>query len=219
MLETVIFDVDGTLVDTVDLHAASWAQTFRQFGHPMRVEAVRAQIGKGGDQLMPALLPAEVVRREGEAMETYRRELFQRDMLPRARAFPKVPELFGRIREDGRRIVLASSGNPEEIAYFRRLAGIDGLVDATVTAADAERSKPCPDIFVAALGGTDAAAALVVGDTPYDAEAAARAGIPAIGLLSGGFAPVALHAAGCIALYKDPAELLARYESSPLARH
>ncbi len=217
-MKAVIFDVDGTLVDTVDLHAASWVATFRHFGHAVAFEDVRAQIGKGGDQLMPHFLPEDVVQREGEAVEAFRKDLYMREMIGRARAVPGVAELFRRIRADGRRVVLATSGKPDELAHYKALAGIEDLVDAATTSEDAERSKPHPDIFLAALDGLPPGQAIVVGDSPYDAEAAAKAGLRTIGLRSGGFPEATLREAGCIALYDDPAALLHAYDSSPLGQ-
>jgi HAD superfamily hydrolase (TIGR01509 family) len=217
-VKAVIFDVDGTLVDTVDLHAGSWVATFRHFGREIPFDAVRAQIGKGGDQLMPVFLPEEVVERQGKDMEAFRKDLYLGELIRRARAFPGVADLFRRIRADGRRVILASSGKPEELAHYKELAGIEDLVDAATTSEDAERSKPHPDIFLAALDGLPPDQAIVVGDSPYDAEAAGKAGLRTIGLLSGGFPAEDLRGAGCIALYRDPAELLARYDDSPLAR-
>ncbi len=220
MAKAVIFDVDGTLVDTVDLHAASWVEAFRHFGREVGHAEVRHQIGKGGDQLMPVFLPPEVVERQGKAMESFRKQLYMREMIGRARGFPGVAELFRRIRADGRRVILASSGKPDELEHYKTLAGIEDLVDAATTSEDAERSKPYPDIFQAALGRIAPIApeeAIVVGDTPYDAEAAAEAGLRTVGVLCGGFPEADLRAAGCVRIYRDPADLLARYDSSPLA--
>ncbi len=220
MVKAVIFDVDGTLVDTNDLHAASWAETFRHFGHDVPQDRVRHEIGKGGDQLMPALLPREAVERRGKDMEAFRKDLYMRECLPRARPFPGVPALFERIRAAGQRIVLASSGKADEVERYKEIAGIAGLIDAATTSDDAERSKPFPDIFRAALeriapiGPGDA---VVVGDTPYDAQAAAKAGLRTVGLLCGGFPEDELRRSGVVALYRDPADLLANYERSPLA--
>lgn len=217
-VKAVLFDVDGTLVDTVDLHAESWVRTFRHIGHEVPFEAVRAQIGKGGDQLMPVFLPEDVVDRRGKEMEAFRKGLYMGELIHRARPFPGVAALFRRLRADGRRIILASSGKPEELDHYKTLLGIEGLVDAATTSEDAERSKPFPDIFLAALDGLPADQAIVVGDSPYDAEAAGKAGLRTIGLLCGGFPEQDLRAAGCVALYRDPAELLERYGDSPLAR-
>jgi HAD superfamily hydrolase (TIGR01549 family) len=218
--KAIIFDVDGTLVDTVDLHAASWAETLRHFGRDVTHEEVRRQIGKGGDQLMPVFLPPEVVERRGEEIESFRKDLYMREYIGKARPFPGVPELFRRIRAAGQRVVLASSAKGEELEHYKRLSGIAELLDGATSADDAERSKPFPDIFLAALDRLSpigAAEAVVVGDTPYDAEAAMKAGIRPVGVLCGGFPEAELRAAGCVAIYRDPAELLARYDRSPLA--
>ncbi|MCO6419507.1 HAD family hydrolase [Siccirubricoccus sp. KC 17139] len=220
MVKAVIFDVDGTLVDTNDLHAASWAETFRRFGHEVAPEAVRGQIGKGSDQLMPVFLPRDVVEQRGEEIADARTALFLQDYVGRARAFPGVRPLFQRLREAGQRIVLASSAKGEELARYRELLGVDDLIDEATTSDDAESSKPAPDIFQVALrqlAPLKAAEAVVVGDTPYDAEAAGKAGLRTIGLLCGGFPAAALREAGCIALYRDPADLLAQLDRSPLA--
>lgn len=218
MSRAVIFDVDGTLVDSVDAHADSWTRTFLHFGHPVDRAAVRAQIGKGGDQLIPVFVPLETAERYGADMETYRAGLFRREYLPHLRGFPAVPELFRRLRADGRRIALATSAKKEELADYRRIAGIDGLVDAEVSSDDADHSKPCPDIFLAALErlGMRADAAVAVGDSPWDAQAAGRAGLSAIGLLCGGFPRETLVRAGCVALYDTPAALLDQYDGSPI---
>jgi HAD superfamily hydrolase (TIGR01509 family) len=222
MPKAVIFDVDGTLLDTNDLHATAWVEAFRHFGIEVPYEQVRRQMGKGGDQLLPVFVDAAVLEREGDQIEAFRTELFKRDYLPRARAFPDVRALFKRLQAAGQTIVLATSGKREEVERHMRTADIQDLVDAATTADDAEHSKPAPDIFdaalrrIAPLGADDA---IVVGDTPYDAQAAAKAGLPTVGLLSGGFSKDDLLAAGCIAIYDDPKALLANYERSPLLYH
>jgi HAD superfamily hydrolase (TIGR01509 family) len=219
MTAAVIFDMDGTLIDTVDLHASSWQRTFARFGHEIAYDAIRAQIGKGGDQLMPALLPGKVVDRHGADMEKFRADLFKRAYMPRVKAFPKVRELFLRIQADGGRVALASSSKADELAVFKKAAGIDDLVDEETCSADADRSKPFPDIFEAALDqlGIAPSAAVVIGDSPYDAEAAAKAGIATIGVLCGGFGQDELEEAGCRQIFQDPADLLAHYDASLLA--
>ncbi|HEV3470881.1 MAG TPA: HAD family hydrolase [Pyrinomonadaceae bacterium] len=220
MLKAVIFDIDGTLVDSVDLHARAWQEAFARFGKHIEFERVRYQIGKGGDQLMPVFFSREELDEFGEEMEEFRGELYKREYLPRVRAFPRVRELFERISGDGRRIVLASSAKQDELGEYKRIADIADLVEDETSADDAEKSKPHPDIFEAALGqlrGVPAAEALVVGDTPYDAEAAGKVGLRTVGLLCGGFPAEDLRAAGCIRIYESPADLLARYGDSPLA--
>ena len=220
MPKAVIFDIDGTLVDSVDLHASAWVDTFRHFGIEVSHDAVRSQIGKGGDQLMPVFLSREMVDERGEEIEKFRSDLFKREYLPKVRPFPGVRELFERIRAAGQTVVLASSCKEDELGHYEELAGIKDLVQAATTSSDAERSKPHPDIFEAALeriAPVTAADAVVVGDSPYDAEAAAKAGLRSVGVLCGGFPEEDLRAAGCVAVYRDPQDLLNHYHRSPLA--
>lgn len=220
MPKAVIFDVDGTLIDSVDLHAHAWQDAFRDHGREIAFDEIRGQIGKGGDQLMPVFLDPAELERIGEGLERHRGHILKERYLPRMTAFPKVRELFERVRADGTRIVLASSAKADELEQYKRLARIEDLIDAETSSDDAEKSKPHPDIFQAALqrlGDVRPEDAVVVGDTPYDAEAAGKAGLRTVGLLCGGFPERDLRGAGCIAIYKDPADLLARYERSPLA--
>jgi hypothetical protein len=122
MLKAIIFDIDGTLVDSVDLHARAWQETFRHYGREVEFEKVRHQIGKGGDQLMPVFFPREELERFGEEMEKFRGDLFKREYISRVRAFPQVRELFERIRRDGTRIALASSAKKDELKLQRTRA-------------------------------------------------------------------------------------------------
>lgn len=221
MITAVVFDIDGTLVDSVDLHARAWQEAFREFGREVEFERVRHQIGKGGDQLMPVFFTDEELSRFGKQMEEFRGDLFKREYLPRVRAFPAVRGLFERIRRDGRRIALASSAKEEELAAYKEIANIADLVEEETSKDDVERSKPHPDIFASALaklGPADAREVLVVGDTPYDAEAAGKVGLRTIGVLCGGFPETELRAAGCAEIYRDPADLLARYDETLIAR-
>ncbi|MGC4122806.1 MAG: HAD family hydrolase [Myxococcales bacterium] len=221
MLRAILFDVDGTLVDSVDLHARAWQDALALYGKQVSLEKIRSQIGKGGDQLMPVFLSEPELARWGQALDHAKAELYEERYRPLVRPFPGVPELFRRIRRDGKRIVLASSGTTEEVESNLRLLGVEDLVDAFTTADMAERSKPFPDIFCAALERAaveDPDEALVVGDSPYDVEAATRIALPAVGLLCGGFSEVDLEAAGAVALYASPRDLLDHYEQSPLGR-
>jgi phosphoglycolate phosphatase-like HAD superfamily hydrolase len=216
----VLFDVDGTLVDTNDLHAAAWREAFLAFGLDKPLEEIRWQVGKGGDNLIPSLFP-ELDEPRREEIEAFRGELFKRDYLPRATPFPGVRDLFERLVADGTRIVLASSSHSEEVDYHLSLIACADLVSATTSKDDVESSKPCPDIFEAALGrvaplGADEVA--VVGDTPWDAKAAGKLGLRTVGFRSGGFPGEALTEAGACELYDGPSDLLARFESSVFGR-
>jgi HAD superfamily hydrolase (TIGR01509 family) len=216
-----LFDVDGTLVDTNDLHAAAWREAFLHFGIDIPHDEIRRQVGKGGDNLIPALLPdiGEARRKE---VEDYRSALFKRDYLARALPFPSVRDLFERLVADRVRIALASSSPADEVDFYLSLTATEDLVSATISKDDAERSKPCPDIFEAAmakLGPLSPGEAIVVGDSPWDVKAACRAGLGTIGFRCGGFPDEALVAAGVRALYDGPRDLLARYTSSVFAGH
>src|SRR5207253_955359 len=147
-----IFDIDGTLVDSNELHVDAWDRSLRHFGKQFSCEALRAQIGKGSDQYLPEFLTPEEIKRFGKELDQYRSQLFRKEYLPRVRPFPKVRELFQRIRDDDKRIVLASSGKDEDTKYYiEDLLKIDNLVEGYTCADDADRSKPAPDIFTAAL--------------------------------------------------------------------
>jgi HAD superfamily hydrolase (TIGR01549 family) len=217
MIKAVIFDIDGTLVDSVDLHAQAWKEAFKHYGKDIPYQQVRHQIGKGGDQLLPVFFSRDELEEFGEEMEEYRGKIFKRDYLPRVRAFPEVRELFLKIKEDGKRLVLASSAKEEELAAYKKIAHIEDLVEAETSADDADKSKPHPDIFKAALeqlGDISADEAIVIGDTPYDAEAARKLRLRTIGVRCGGFPEQELLAAGAIAIYDGPSDLLAHYDET-----
>ena len=215
MIEAVIFDVDGTLVDSVDRHAEAWERAFARFGKDIPFATLRSQIGKGGDQLMPVFLDAAELKRHGDDIERTRGDIFRAEHLHRVKGFPGCTALFEALRARGLRIALASSSKAPELKVYKAAAGIEGLTDVETSSDDAERSKPHPDIFAAALAKLDLAGdrAVVVGDTPYDAEAARKAGIAAVGVLCGGFPEQDIRAAGAGRIYRDPADLLANLDA------
>jgi HAD superfamily hydrolase (TIGR01549 family) len=224
MIKTVIFDIDGTLVDSVDAHARAWQESFKFFGKDIPFEQVRAQIGKGGDQLLPVFFSKLELEAFGEELSDYRKQHFRHNYLPNLKPFPMVRELFERVHADGKQIIVASSSNEEDLKALKHVAGIEDLVDETVSADDADESKPEPDIFLAAIKKSEGKKSdgnkheiITIGDSPYDAMAAKAAGIPIIGVLSGGFLEIDLRAQGCLAIYRDPADLLERYDSSLIA--
>jgi HAD superfamily hydrolase (TIGR01509 family) len=215
MVRAIIFDIDGTLLDSVDLHARAWVDAFALYGHRLPFEKVREQIGKGGDQLMPVFLTESEIARVGEKLEADRSTLFKQRYLPKVRPFPDVRALLQRLQADGKKLALASSGKQDEVEVYKKIAGIDDLIEADTSSDDAERSKPNPDIFVAALQrlyGIPPDESLAVGDTPYDAIAATKAGIRTIGVTCGGWSAAALAEAGCVAVYADPTDLLANID-------
>ena len=221
MPSAILFDIDGTLVDSVDLHAEAWRQAFQRFGRDVPFDEVRSQIGQGGDQLIPVFFTEEEARSFGQELDAFRGELYRSRFLPRVRPFAKVRELFEALAGRGKRLAVASSAKGEELATYLRLTGIDGLLEGKTSADDADRSKPHPDIFAAALervGSPPASDAVVVGDTPWDAEAASRAGMPTVGVLCGGFPEAELRRAGCVEVWRDPGDLLANLDRSVLVR-
>ncbi|MGZ8532605.1 MAG: HAD family hydrolase, partial [Candidatus Binatia bacterium] len=179
------------------------------------------QIGKGGDQLMPVFLSRQELEDFGDELEQYRSDLFKKEFLPRVKPFPCVRQLFERIREDDKRIALASSAKGNELKTYKSIADIEDLVETETSSDDAEKSKPYPDIFqaaVARLGDVSVDNVLVVGDTIYDAEAAGKAHLRIVGVMCGGWSGEDLRQAGCIAVYRDPADLLHAYNASPISR-
>ena len=214
MIKAIIFDVDGTLVDTVAIHAKAWQEAFRDHGHEIGFDQLRGQIGKGGDQLMPVFLSPSEVEKEGKSIDERRAQILKDRYLDGIKAFSGVRDLFKRLRSDGVHIVLASSAKGDDLATYKAKADIADIVEEETSSDDAERSKPAGDIFQAALdriGGIDLKDVVVVGDTPYDAIAAGKVGLRTIGVLCGGFPEKDLRDAGCIAIFRDPADLLARY--------
>ena len=182
---------------------------------------IRRQIGKGGDQLLPVFLAPAEMERSGKRWRRNAAKSSRPITWEAFAAFPKTRELFQRIAEDGKKIALASSAKGDELDAYKRIARITDLVDDQTSKDDAKHSKPHPDIFEAAMGrlkGIDKSEVLVVGDTPYDAEAAVKAGLKPIGLLCGGWSEAELRAAGCIATYHTPGDLLANYTSSPFIK-
>ena len=216
--QAAIFDIDGTLLDSVDFHANAWQRVFLNHGRDIPFEQIRSQIGKGGDQLLPVFFSEEEIEKSGKAMEDERGKIFKAEYLPKVKPFPGVKLLFERLRGDGYKIALASSATKKECEHYAKLLEIDDLIDIGTSTDDAEKSKPHPDIFqaaVAKLSGVPTGTCLVIGDTPYDAEAAAKIGIKTIGVLCGGFPEADLRRAGAEAIFRDPEDLLARYDESP----
>ena len=212
----VILDVDGTLVDSNDAHARAWAEGLQEAGFDVPFERVRPLIGMGGDKLLPEVtgLPEEDprARRAGER----RGEIFKARYLPSLRPFPRARELLLRMRDAGLKLAVASSAEPPELHALLRIAGATGLLEGASSADDAGSSKPDPDVVHAALErlALPPGAVVMIGDTPYDVEAAGRAGVRSIAFRCGGWEDERLRDA--IAIYDGPADLLTRFDASPL---
>jgi membrane protein len=216
-ITAVLFDIDGTLVDSNDMHVLAWEEAFAGIGASFDRDVIHSQIGKGTDMLVPTLLP-DLGEDEQEALGEAHGAIFKAKYLGKAKPFAHAHDLLAKARAAGQRVVLASSASQGELDHYLDLLDARDLVDATTSSDDVEKTKPAPDIFATAIRkiGADPAEVIVVGDTPYDVEAAAKCGIAAIALRSGKFSDDALNAAGAIAIYDDAAALLERYDASPL---
>jgi HAD superfamily hydrolase (TIGR01509 family) len=213
----IIFDVDGTLVDSNDAHASSWVEALAEGGRSVPFEKVRALIGMGGDKVLPEVAGLSDDSAEGKQIADRRQAIFMAKYLPKLRPFPASGELLKFLKERGHRLVVASSAKEEELERLLTIAGADGHIEHSTSSSDAERSKPDPDIVEAAFQtlGLRHEEVMMVGDTPYDIEAAARAGLRAIAFRTGGWDDRALGHA--LAIYDGPADLLAHHGTSPLA--
>ena len=213
----VLFDVDGTLVDSNDAHVKAWKQAFAAEGFVFGRAEIHAQIGKGGDNLVPSLLPLAAADIQAR-IDRAHGEIYKRDFLAGVEPFAGAKDILKRLVDRGHTVVLASSASRNEVDRYIQLLDADGLLSGSTSKDEVASSKPCPDIFVTALAltGCPAESALVIGDTPYDIIAARRAGIDAIAVLSGGFDEAELRSCRPVAIYRDVAELDDKYESSVL---
>lgn len=218
-LRACLLDIDGTLVDSNEAHARAWQEVFARHGRTVTLDAIRDAIGKGGDKLLRELGRVDDESDEGEAMSAERKALFKERYLPALQPFPRTRELVERLLAEGLRVGIATSASSSEVEGLLRVARVDDLVKVRTSADDAERSKPDPDIVIAAVGrlGVRASEAILLGDTPYDVAAAERAGARAVGLQSGGWSPADLEPA--LAVYRDVADLLDHFDASPFAVH
>jgi HAD superfamily hydrolase (TIGR01509 family) len=216
MVEAILCDIDGTLAQSNWLHASAWKDAFVVAGIDLDVEAIRRQIGKGGDELIPFFVPFWRRQIIEEPLKAYRKFIFQQNYLDQVEAFPGTRQLFHRMKKAGIKTALASSANKDELETYKAIASISDLVDVSTTADDVDRSKPHPDIFETALRkvGTKPDRALALGDTPWDAESAGKAGIRTVGVTTGGWTMQELYDAGCIEVYKDVHELLSNFDRS-----
>jgi HAD superfamily hydrolase (TIGR01509 family) len=218
LLQGVIFDIDGTLVDSNDAHAESWVDAFAEAGYDVPFDVVRPLIGMGGDKLLPKAAHIEADSEEGKKLTKRRTEIFREKYLPHLKALPGSRALVLRVRKEGLTPVVATSAKDKELKDLLKAAEVNGLMDEKATASDAKRSKPDPDIVRAAIdeSGISRDKLVMIGDTPYDVEAASRAGVRIIAFRSGGWTDDQLK--GAAEFYDGPQDLLDHYESSLLGR-
>ncbi len=220
MLKAVLCDLDGTLLDSNELHAAAWQRTFENFGYHVTFDEVLHQIGKGGDQLIPVFVPENDRERMQKAIEEFRKNLFHAEYFDKIRPFPDARELLLKMKDRGLRIAIASSASKEDLEKLEKIADISDLVEKETSSDDAQTSKPAPDIFQAALErlGIGGAESIALGDTQWDVEAALKAGVKTVALTCGGWTEEQLTRAGALAVYRDPAELKAKFDQSAFSQ-
>ena len=217
MPPAAILDVDGTLVDTNYQHALAWYRAFRSNGVVLPIWRVHRHIGMGGDQLVEALGGAAVERDRGDAIRDAEKELYM-ELIEEVEPLEGARELIERLKERGHAIVLASSAKEDEVERYLDLLDARELADGWTTSADVEATKPEPDLVHAAMeragAGDDA---VLVGDSTWDCEAAKRAGIRTVGVLTGGFSEQELRDAGATAVFESIPRLCDRLDDTPLA--
>lgn len=215
-IRALILDVDGTLVDSNDAHARAWVDALAEAGITVPYEQTRGLIGMGGDKVLPELAGIEQDSEQGKRLSERRSAILKERYLPSLQPFPSVRELLQRLRDDGVTLVVASSAQEDELEKLLEIAGAADLIAERTSSSDAKHSKPDPDIIQAALAssGLRAEEVLMLGDTPYDIQAARAAGVGTIAVRCGGWDDADL--AGAVAVYADPADLLAHLENSPI---
>ena len=211
-----LLDVDGTLVDTNYHHAIAWYRAFREHGLTMPVWRIHRHIGMGGDQLVAAVAGKRVEDREGDSIRAAETALYA-DLIGEVQLFADARRLLELLDRRGHRLVLASSGKPDEIDHYLDLLAARELVEAWTTSADVEQTKPDPDLVHTAIGKVGGGEAVLVGDSTFDCEAAARAQVPAVAVLTGGFSEQELRQAGAGSVFESLTELCERLDETPLA--
>jgi HAD superfamily hydrolase (TIGR01509 family) len=213
----VLFDLDGTLVDTTYLHAVAWTRALREAGHPVETAAVHRAVGMTGDALIPHVVGPHDPVSDDAVKERYS-QLYHaaRDQVV---AFGGARALLARVRAQGSRVVIVTSASEGDLGPLLSVLDADDLLDVVTNSSDAQESKPSPDLVEAALdkAGLEASQVVFVGDSVWDVESSGRLGIPCVGLECGGTSSHELRQAGAIQTWRDPQELLRHFESSALA--
>jgi HAD superfamily hydrolase (TIGR01509 family) len=212
-----ILDIDGTLVDTNYQHALAWYRAFRKHGLVLPVWRIHRHIGMGGDQLLPALSDEDFEREHGDDVRDDEKGLYM-EMIDEVEPMRDARRLIEQIKQRGHTAVLASSAKDEEVDHYLDLLDARSLADGWTSSADVQSTKPEPDLVHAALqkAGADAGDAVMIGDTPYDVEAAKRARVPTIAVLTGGFSEAELREAGAAEVFESVAELCGRLGETAL---
>jgi HAD superfamily hydrolase (TIGR01549 family) len=210
-----ILDVDGTLVDSNYQHAIAWYRALREHDVDVPVWRIHRHIGMGGDQLIAAVAGDEVEQRLGDAIRASEKERYG-ELIGEVAPFKGARELLVELRERDHPIVFASSAKQEETEHYVELVGADGLIEAATSAADVETTKPAPDIVVTAMEQAGELSAVMVGDSPWDVDAAARAEVKTIAVLTGGFCESELRDAGAVNVFESLPDLIEHLDATPL---
>jgi HAD superfamily hydrolase (TIGR01509 family) len=217
MPPAAILDIDGTLVDTNYQHAIAWFRAFRQSGVILPIWRIHRHIGMGGDQLVASLTSPEFDEEKGDDIRAAEKALYLA-LIDEVQPMQGARELVEELKRRGHTIVLASSAKSNEADHYIELLGVRDLADDWTTSADVEKTKPEPDLVQAALDKAGTKKGVMVGDTPWDVEAAKRAKVPTIGVLTGGFARSELEEAGAECVFESIAELRDNLDDTPLAK-
>ena len=211
-----ILDIDGTLVDTNYHHAVAWFRAFRRLDATLPLYRIHRHIGMGGDQLVAALAGDDFEREHGDDVRSLESDIYM-ELIGEVRPLACARELLEELSRRGHPLVLASSAKQHEVDHYLDLLGARELADGWTTSADVERTKPEPDLVVAAIEKAGSDEAVMVGDSTWDCEAAGRAGIPTVGVLTGGFSNEELREAGAACVFERLEDLLEQLERTPLA--
>jgi HAD superfamily hydrolase (TIGR01509 family) len=217
-LRGALLDVDGTLLDSNGAHASAWADVLADAGYNIRPEHVRPLVGMGGDKVVPILTGFDHESPQGKRLSQRKKAVFEQKYLPHLRPTPGARQLLEHMLREGLTLVIATSAGGDELRGLLERSGVADLIHDATSTGDVDSSKPDPDVIGAALrrGGLTANEVVMLGDTPYDIAAAAKIGVPTIALRCGGWWDD-LALGGAVAIYNDPADLLAQYDESPLS--
>jgi len=217
MAGTAILDIDGTLVDSNYQHAIAWYRALRQHGHVLPIWRIHRHIGMGGDQLVESLTDKRTDEEKGDDIRTAEKALYLA-LIEEVEPMDGARKLVERLKDDGKSVVLASSAKEGEVEHYLDLLDVRELADDWTTSADVEATKPEPDLVQAALekAGVEADDAVMLGDTPWDCEAAEKAGVPTVALMTGGFSEQELREGGAVAVFESIPALLDRLGETPL---
>jgi HAD superfamily hydrolase (TIGR01509 family) len=216
-MTVAILDIDGTLVDTNYQHALAWYRAFRKHDVVVPIWRIHRHIGMGADQLLPALTDEDFEREHGDAVREDEKDLYMQ-MIGEVEPMRDARKLIEDLKARGHTALLASSAKQDEVDHYLDLLDARELADGWTSSADVEATKPEPDLVHSALekAGADAEDAVMIGDTPFDIEAAKRAGVPTIAVMTGGFSEAELRDAGASAVFESVAELRERLAETAL---